>query len=149
MIVRPAAPADEAAVLALLAELFDPPASRPVGYTRALGAEGFRHAVAAPDADVLLACDGPVAVGLASVYVLFPSMRFGPRCWLEDLVVSRARRSGGTGRLLLDAASAWGRAHGCTELGLTSAAARADAHRFYVANGMEQSQKFTRRLAPG
>ena len=144
--VRAATAADEPAVLALLEELFDPPGWRPPGYSRERGAIGFHHAVADPDGDVLLAVEDGAIVGLASVYVLHPSMRFARRCWLEDLVVTASRRSWGIGRVLLDAATAWARARDVTELELSSAASRRDAHRFYVANGMSPSQKFTRPI---
>lgn len=92
-----------------------------------------------PEADILLAVEAERIVGLASVYVALLSMRFGSRCWLEDLVVTSSHRSQGIGRLLLDAATEWARAHACTHLELESAAARKDAHRFYVASGMAQS----------
>jgi GNAT superfamily N-acetyltransferase len=144
--VRPATAADEDAVVDLLAELFDPPGATPAGYGRERGSAGFRWAVASPDADALLALDDGRLVGFASVYVLFPGMRFGRRCWLEDLVVTRTVRSRGVGRRLLDAASEWARAHGCPELGLASAAARKDAHRFYRQCGMVESMQYTRRL---
>ena len=147
MTIRCATPADEDAVLTLFEELFDPPGRRPRGYTRERGAAGFHHALANPDADLLLAVgeDGAI-VGLASVYVDLESIRFGRRCWLEDLVVTARRRSRGIGRCLLDASTAWAREHRCTHLGLVSAAARKDAHRFYVANGMSAMQHFTRLL---
>jgi len=147
--VRSATPADEEAVLALFEELFDPPGRRPPDYTRARGAFGFRHALANPDADLLLtvADDGAI-VGLASVYVDLESIRFGRRCWLEDLVVTARRRSQGIGRRLLDAATAWARERGCTHLQLNSAASRKDAHRFYLASGMAQtSLNFGREIA--
>jgi GNAT superfamily N-acetyltransferase len=137
--VRPATVADEDAVLTLLEELFEPPGRRPPRYARARGALAFRHAVSSPDADVLTAVDASRVVGLASVYVALLSMRFGRRCWVEDLVVTASRRSEGIGRVLLDAATAWAREHGCTHLELESAAARTDAHRFYVASGMAQT----------
>src|SRR3989442_695589 len=110
MVIRGARPADEDAVLALFEELFDPPGRRPRGYTRARGDAGFRHALANPGADILLAVaeDGAI-IGLASVYVDLESIRFGRRCWLEDLVVTARRRSQGIGRRLLDAATAWAR----------------------------------------
>jgi GNAT superfamily N-acetyltransferase len=146
MSIRPATMRDEDAVLFLLEELFVAPGARPPGYRRERGVDGFRYAVTDPDADVLLADDGGQIVGLASVYAEFPSLRFGRRCWLEDLVVASSRRSEGIGRQLLDAADAWGKAHGCTHLGLVSAAARRDAHRFYTANGMAAMQHFTRTL---
>jgi GNAT superfamily N-acetyltransferase len=147
--VRSAMPADEAPVLGLFEELLDPPGRRPRDYTRTRGAAGFRHALANPAADILLGVseDGSI-VGLASVYVDLESIRFGRRCWLEDLVVTAGRRGQGIGRRLLDAATAWARERGCTHLQLNSAAARKDAHRFYLANGMAQvSLNFGREIA--
>ena len=148
--IRAAAADDEVAVLALLPELFDPPGRRPAAYSARRGAVGFRHAVASPDADVLLAVDGAAVVGMASVYAHYPSMRFGRRAWLEDLVVTAARRGEGVGARLLDAVVDWARAHGCTEIELTSAAGRRDAHRFYRTHDLEERQAlFHRDLAPG
>ncbi len=144
--IRAAGLADEARVLELVEELFVAPGSRPPGYRRERGAAAFREAVEGPDADVLVAVDGERVVGLASVYVDLHTIRFGRRCWLEDLVVTEAERSKGVGRRLLDAATEWARAHRCTHLGLVSAAARRDAHRFYVANGMAAMQHFTRMV---
>ncbi|HTD27121.1 MAG TPA: GNAT family N-acetyltransferase, partial [Candidatus Elarobacter sp.] len=86
-------------------------------------------------------------IGLASVYVDLESIRFGRRCWLEDLVVTARRRSQGIGRRLLDAATTWARERGCTHLELNSAVTRTDAHRFYLASGMTQtSLNFGREL---
>jgi len=144
--VRPASPTDEAAVLDLIEELFAPPGSRPPGYRRERAAAAFRGTLEDPEADVLVALDGERIVGLASVYVDVHTIRFGRRCWLEDLVVTEAERGRGVGRRLLDAATEWARAQRCTHLGLVSAAARRDAHRFYVANGMAAMQHFTRQV---
>ena len=144
--IRPATPDDGATVLDLVEELFAPPGSRPPGYRRERAAYAFRHAVEAFDADVLVAVDDGRIVGVASVYVDLETIRFGRRCWLEDLVVTASRRGEAIGRRLLDAAAAWAREHRCTHLGLVSAAARQDAHRFYVANGMAVMQHFTRTV---
>ena len=76
------------------------------------------------DADVLLAVDGDSIVGLASVYIDPPFIRFGKRCWLQDLVVSSSRRSLGIGALLVDAATDWARERGCTHLELASGEGR-------------------------
>ena len=59
------------------------------------------------------------------------SVRFGCRCWVEDLVVDPERRSEGVGKALLDAAKDWARERGATHLELDSGDARLDAHRFY------------------
>jgi GNAT superfamily N-acetyltransferase len=140
--VRPANPDDEAAVLNLIPQLFDPPAGPPPDYSRERGATGFRWAVAQPDADVLLALDGDELVGLSSVYQDIQSIRFGPRCWLQDLVVRDDRRGQGIGGALLHASSTWAQERGCTHLELGSGAGRVDAHRFYKSQGMTQSMDF-------
>jgi len=138
---------DEARILDLIEELFEAPGRRPADYSRTRGATGFRHAVQAAGADVLLAVAGGQVVGLASVYVDILSIRFGARCWLEDLVVTARRRAGGVGGLLLAAAADWGRRQGCTHLELNSAVTRAQAHRFYLAHEMTQdSLNFQLRL---
>jgi GNAT superfamily N-acetyltransferase len=131
--------ADEAAVFVLLEELFEPPGAFPRGYTPERSRTGLRAAIEQPDADVLLAVDGERVVGLASVYADIQSIRFGKRCWLEDLVVTKEHRSGGVGRALLDAATEWARERGCTHLELSSGLGRKDAHRFYEREGMERS----------
>jgi GNAT superfamily N-acetyltransferase len=87
-------------------------------------------------ADVLLAFDGETLVGLASVYMDILSIRFGRRCWLQDLVTDEGQRSRGVGATLLGAAGEWARAHGCSHLELTSGLGRKDAHRFYEREGM-------------
>ena len=58
-------------------------------------------------------------------------MRFGPRCWVEDLAVSPEHRSQGVGKALLDRAKGWARERGATHLELDSGEAREAAHRFY------------------
>jgi GNAT superfamily N-acetyltransferase len=91
---------------------------------------------------VLLAVEGGAIVGLASVYADIHSIRYGKRCWLQDLVVTSSRRSKGIGELLLDAATEWARQRGCTHLELASGTGRKDAHRFYLAQGF----MFTRQI---
>ena len=95
---------------------------------------------------MLLALDGEGVVGLASVYLDPPFIRYGRRCWLEDLVVTSSRRSEGIGALLIEAATAWARERGCTHLELASGAGRLDAHRFYRSRGMAQSMLFSHWL---
>ncbi len=147
VVLRAAVASDRDAVLDLLEQLFDPPGRRPPDYDRTRGAAGFEWAVTTPEADVLLAIDGGTLAGLCTVYLDFPSLRFGWRCWVEDLVVHRDRRSGGVGRLLLETAVDWGRQRGATHLELDSAPTRHDAHRFYRNAGMQQdSSAFSRRI---
>ena len=140
---------DEVEVLPLIEELFVAPGRRPAGYTRARAQEAFRRAVGNQQSDILLAFDGDTPAGAATVYVDTISIRYGLRCWVEDLVVLPAQRGGGVGKLLLDAAIDWARAHGSDFVQLHSGLGRKDAHRFYLANGMEQdSLVFTKNLEP-
>jgi len=145
--IRPARFDDEVEALALIEELFVAPGRKPADYTRERAQEGFRRAAGNDDSDVLLAFEGHTPVGAATVYVDTLSIRYGLRCWVEDLIVLPDQRGKGTGKLLLDAAVAWGRARGCDFAQLHSGVGRKDAHRFYLAHGMEQdSLVFTKRL---
>ncbi len=119
-------------------ELFKAPGIKPPDYSTERAARGFQRYLESDDGDVLLAEEEGELVGLASVYVDIPSIRFGTRCWLEDLVVTSRRRSTGIGARLLDEATAWARERGCTHLELDSGNARKAAHRFYIDQGMEQ-----------
>ncbi len=147
--VRPATAADQDATLDLIEERFEPPGRTPPGYTRERAREGVRYCVESSQADTLLAEADGVIVGLATVYVDFPSIRFGLRCYLQDLVVTSTSRGEGIGRLLLDAAAAWARERGCSHLQLDSGLGREDAHRFYLASGMERDAFVFIRIVEG
>ena len=134
-------------MLALVEELFEPPSSEAPGYTEERGRAGFKYAVHDRDADVLLAIEGERVVGLASIYADILSIRYGPRCWLQDLIVTSSHRGLGVGAKLIGAASEWARDRGCTHLELSSGDGRKDAHRFYRAQGMSQSYNFTKQIA--
>jgi GNAT superfamily N-acetyltransferase len=146
--IRSATVADERAVLELMEQLFEPPGGRPPDYSRERAAFGFRWAVEQPAADVLVALDGGRLVGLASVYRDIESIRYGPRTWLQDLVVERDARSQGVGKALLAAAAEWAGERGCTHLELASGIGRVDAHRFYEREGMVKSYDFMLWLGP-
>jgi GNAT superfamily N-acetyltransferase len=98
--------------------------------------------------DVLVAeVDGEV-VGVCQVLV-FPHFQHtgGWCCEVESVHVREDWRSRGVGSALLAAAEALARDRGCYRIQLTSRNVRADAHRFYRANGYEQiSQGFKKFL---
>jgi GNAT superfamily N-acetyltransferase len=99
--------------------------------------------------DVLVAeLDGEV-VGICQVMV-FPHFQHTGSwcCELESVHVRADRRSQGIGSALLQAAEALARQRGCYRMQLTSRNVREDAHRFYRANGWDQtSQGFKKFLA--
>jgi GNAT superfamily N-acetyltransferase len=130
-VIRPAR-ADEAAGLVTAYEwLFAPPGSQPPAWDPASAEARLGAAIAADDAEVLVADVDGAVVGICTVYLDIESVRFGLRAWVEDLAVDPGHRSAGHGKALLDAAKAWGGERGASHLELDSAEVRADAHRFY------------------
>jgi GNAT superfamily N-acetyltransferase len=129
--IRPAKPGEEAAVVPLYEWLFEPPGSPVPGWDPARAAVSIREAIDSDEAAVILAeADGRL-VGLCTAYLELNSVRFGQRCWVEDLAVDPGRRSQGIGGRLLDEAATWAAGRGATHLELDTAEARTDAQRFY------------------
>ena len=129
--LRPARPGEEEALLALYAWLFAPPGTEPPTWDPRRASIALRQAIESPDACVLLASTSHRMVGICTAYLDIRSVRYGQRCWVEDLAVDPAYRSQGIGKSLLDAAKVWARERGATHLELDSGDARRDAHRFY------------------
>jgi GNAT superfamily N-acetyltransferase len=128
-VIRPARRGDD--LVAAYEWLFAPPGSQPQQWDPDAAAVRLDGAIAATDADVLVAEEGGAVVGICTVYLDIESVRFGRRAWVEDLAVHHDHRSAGHGKALLDAAKDWARERGATHLELDSSDARADAHRFY------------------
>jgi len=129
--IREALPGESERLIPAYEWLFAPPGSAPPGWDEAAAQQRLEAAIAAEDAEILIALEDGEVVGLCSAYLDLDSVRFGLRCWVEDLAVHPDRRSQGIGKRLLDAAKEWGSEHGATHLELDSGEARADAHRFY------------------
>lgn len=129
--VREATAADTDALFAAYEWLFAPPGSVPPGWDPDRARDYIASAVAGERSTILVAEDEGAVTGICSAYLDMDSVRFGTRCWVEDLVVDPSRRSRGTGKALLDAAKDWARERGATHLELDSGVARVDAHRFY------------------
>jgi GNAT superfamily N-acetyltransferase len=142
--VRPASARDFPAVTALLGELGRPQVTdatreqcRAV-FERQLGDPAVSHLVA-EDAD------GQV-VGFCSLHFRDRLNFATPDAWVPDLVVSGDARGAGVGWALLSEAERLARERGCWQLTLESAYFRTDAHRFYLAFGMEDDGKMFRKL---
>ena len=139
--IRPAR-ADEAAGLVSTYEwLFAPPGAQPPQWDPERAAARLGAAIAADDAEVLVADVDGAVVGICTVYLDIESVRFGLRAWVEDLAVHPDHRSAGHGKALLDAAKEWGAERGAAHLELDSGETRLDAHRFY-----EREQPATRSI---
>ena len=133
--IRAAEPGEEAQIVALYEWLFAPPGSRPPQWDPEKAAQRLSEVLGSPRSAVLVADYGGALAGFCTAYLEILSVRFGRRCWVEDLAVDPQRRSQGVGRALLAAAQAWARKAGATHLELDSGLARTDAHRFYEREG--------------
>jgi GNAT superfamily N-acetyltransferase len=129
--VREALPEEVERVLGMYEWLFAPPGSVPPRWNPGHARAAIAQAIADPSSAVLVAEHRGDLLGLCTAYLDMNSVRFGPRCWVEDLAVSPGHRSQGIGKALLDAAKDWARERGGTHLELDSADTRMDAHRFY------------------
>ena len=133
--IRAAGEAEEDQVLATYEWLFEPPGGRPPSWDLERAGAAFREAVGGPDSVVLVAEDGGRLVGLCTAYLDLHSVRFGKRCWVEDLAVDPQRRSEGIGAALLAAARDWARGRGASHLELDTGEQRSEARRFYEREG--------------
>lgn len=133
--VRPAESGEVDAIVPLYEWLFATPGSRPPQWDAGNAAERLEAAIVAQSSTVLVAADDDRLVGLCTAYLDLVSVRFGKRCWVEDLAVDPGMRSRGVGKSLLGAALDWARDNGASHLELDSADARKDAHRFYIREG--------------
>ncbi len=129
--IREARPEEADAVMAMFEWLFAAPGRPPPGWDPGTAAPRLLEAIEAPDSTVLVADDGGELVGLCTAYLELRSIRFGQRCWVEDLAVDPRRRSQGIGERLLQSARDWARERGATHLELDTGRDRTDAQRFY------------------
>lgn len=98
--------------------------------------------------DVLVAEVNGEVVGVCQVLIFQHFQHSGGWCCeLESVHVRSDQRGLGIGSKLLDTAEAIARREGCYRVQLTSRNVRLEAHRFYEANGFEQtSQGFKKKL---
>src|ERR671918_2253848 len=107
--VREAVAGEIERVLGMYEWLFAPPGSVPPRWDPDRAREAIGLAISDSLAVVLVAEHRGELLGLCTAYLELNSVRFGPRCWVEDLAVDPRRRSQGVGGRLLDAAADWAR----------------------------------------
>ncbi|MGI8460815.1 MAG: GNAT family N-acetyltransferase [Solirubrobacterales bacterium] len=129
--IRPARIEEIDELLELYQWLFAPPGARPPRWDPERAGEALTEAISADESLVLAAAAEGELVGLCTAYLDLHSVRYGLRCWIEDLVVHGRFRSQGTGERLIGDAGDWAREHGATHLELDTGLARTDAQRFY------------------
>ena len=116
--------------------LFEPPGYEPPQWDPDAAVRRLEEAIESEASAVLVAEDeeGELA-GLCTAYLELESVRYGQRCWVEDLAVSPAHRSEGGGGSLLDTAENWARERGASHFELDTGLKRVDAQRFYDRRG--------------
>jgi GNAT superfamily N-acetyltransferase len=129
--VRPAVNEEVERVLGMYEWLFAPPGSLPPAWDAERARRAIAETIAGESSTMLVAEHRGELLGFCSAYIELNSVRYGVRCWVEDLAVNPEHRSAGVGKELLDAAKDWARERGATHLELDSGEARTDAHRFY------------------
>jgi GNAT superfamily N-acetyltransferase len=118
-------------VLGMYEWLFAPPGSVPPQWDPEHARAAIADAIADPSSTVLIAEHRGRLLGFLTAYLDVNSVRYGQRCWVEDLAVSPEDRSQGVGGELLEAAKSWARERGATHFQLVTAMFRTDAQRFY------------------
>ncbi|WP_350276371.1 GNAT family N-acetyltransferase [Kribbella sp. HUAS MG21] len=138
--IRPAQPADAAAISGLLHELGYPQDGTTAARIQAWAEDPAGTAYVA-DADGNL-------LGVIAVYVCPFFERTGSWARIVALVVAAQARGQGIGRRLVSAAESFAATKGCSRMEVTSADHRLDAHEFYRRTGYRKqtSQRFLRDL---
>lgn len=135
--VRPAAPSDAAAWLALRLALWP---SAPEEHVPTVDA--FLAGDRENPAEVLLALDaGGAPIGFAelSLRTWAEGCRTQPVCYLEGWYVAGAHRRRGVGAALVRAAEAWGRAQGAREMASDADLENETSHAAHRALGFEEA----------
>jgi GNAT superfamily N-acetyltransferase len=129
--IREATAGEEERILPMYEWLFTAPGYRPPEWKSDRARLALTEAIVSPQSAVFVAEGGDAVVGFCTAYLELNSVRFGQRCWVEDLAVDPDRRSEGVGAALLDAAANWARGAGATHIELDTGLGRTDAQRFY------------------
>ena len=97
--IRAAEPADIEELIGAYGWLFAPPGSQPPTWDERRAAVALRQAMESHDAAVLVATgEAGRIIGFVTGYLDIHSVRFGYRCWVEDLAVDPELRSRGVGK---------------------------------------------------
>ncbi|MEX2252642.1 MAG: GNAT family N-acetyltransferase [Thermoleophilaceae bacterium] len=134
-LIRAARRDESDALLDLYDWFFEEPGYKPAGWDVEAARGRLRESLESSENLVLVAEEEGTLVGLLCAYLDIRSVRYGQRCWVEDLAVHPDRRSQGIGAGLLAEARDWARARGATHIELDTGRARSDAQRFYERQG--------------
>ena len=109
-----------------------------------LTASGLKEIIASETTQILVAVEGERIGGMLTL-VLF-RIPTGLRGWIEDVVVNKADRNKGVGRMLTEKAIEIARLKGAHSLDLTSRPARTAANRLYQKIGFKKRETNAYRI---
>ncbi|MDE1819323.1 MAG: GNAT family N-acetyltransferase [Euryarchaeota archaeon] len=143
LMLRAATTADENAVLTLLKHLFDR-GTAPPGFTEAQARSSFRQYLGDPDSGLFVAEVGGRVSAFATA-TTYPTMRFGRRGHVEDLVVDPEFRTKGVGHRLLEYVERWARREGVTHLSTVIGLHREESRKFLTQEGFSDASLVLRK----
>lgn len=131
--IREATTVDLPPIIEAYQWLFGPPGGLPPNWDEARARDAIVEAIESEASTYFVAISSADAslAGICSAYLDLNSVRYGRRCWIEDLAVEPGTRSKGLGRALISEVKSWARERGATHLELDTGEARVDAQRFY------------------
>lgn len=138
MHIRPGEMADSGAIAALLSDLGYPT-------TAAFVASNLPRQLAHPDAELLVAVENDVVVGLISLNVIPQLALAGDFCRISYFCVAPEARGRGVGAALETAACGLARARGCDRIEVHCHSRRERAHQFYYRQGYTESPKYLQK----
>ncbi|HMT06220.1 MAG: GNAT family N-acetyltransferase [Solirubrobacterales bacterium] len=132
-VIRDATTVDIPNIIEAYQWLFQSPGGVPPGWDETRARESIAETIEGSESTYLVAIHSLDArlAGICSAYMDINSVRYGRRCWIEDLAVAPEMRSKGLGRQLIGEVRTWARERGATHLELDTGKARDDARRFY------------------
>jgi GNAT superfamily N-acetyltransferase len=129
--IRPMTAGDVPATQELLLQLGYPLSSEELK-------QRYEAVAGAANHTIMLAEQAGRVVALCHVYAR-PALDKPPEAIVQALVVDRASRGRGMGKIMMMAVETWARDRGFTSVALTSSVTRAEAHAFYEAIGYQRA----------
>ena len=137
MTIRRAEAADAEGVAGLAAEF-----AQSFVFSREAFCVNYPALLAADDACLLVAVDGPENLGYVLGFTHLTLYANGPVGWVEEIAVRGRERGHGIGRALMDAFEQWAAGRGCALIALATRRAAP----FYRALGYEESATYFRKV---
>jgi GNAT superfamily N-acetyltransferase len=129
--IRPMTAGDMPATQELLLQLGYPLSSEELK-------QRYEAVAGAANHTLMLAEQAGRVVALCHVYAR-PALDKPPEAIVQALVIDRASRGRGVGKVMMMAVETWARDRGFTSVALASSVTRAEAHAFYEASGYQRA----------